>query len=184
MGKLIYMPLCSLDGYVEDASGRFDWAAPDEEVHAFVNDRMRGASLHLYGRRMYETMKFWEATPPADEPAPIRDFAALWQAAEKVVYSRTLQEVASRRTRLERDFVPDAVRKLVAAAPGDVGIGGAELAGRALAAGLVGEVHLYLAPVMVGGGKRVLPSGVRVDLKLLEERRFTGGMVFVRYAVR
>jgi dihydrofolate reductase len=183
VGTLIYMPLCSLDGYVEDAGGRFDWAAPDEEVHAFVNDRMRGASLHLYGRRMYETMKFWEATLPANEPAPIRDFAAIWQAAEKIVYSRTLKEVASRRTRLEREFAPDVVRRLVAEAPGDVGIGGAELAGRALAAGLVNELHLYLAPVVVGGGKRVLPEGVRVELRLLEERRFTGGMVFVRYAV-
>jgi dihydrofolate reductase len=162
----------------------FDWAVPDEEVHAFINDRVQAATIHLYGRRMYDAMKGWEAAPSTGAPAATRDFAAIWQAADKVVYSRTLENIETTRTRLERDFVPDAVRQLKARADRDLLVGGAELAGHAFAAGLVDEVHLYLAPIMVGGGKRALPDGVRLELELADERRFARGMAYVRYRRR
>jgi dihydrofolate reductase len=184
MAKLIYSALTSLDGYIEDADGRFDWARPDPEVHAFINERLQAVPIHMYGRRMYEVMKVWEAPQPPDAPATMRDFAASWQAADKVVYSRTLAAVETERTRIVRDFVPAAVRQLKARAQGDLLVGGAELAGRALAAGLVDEVHLYLAQIIVGGGKRALPDGVRLELALVDERRFAGGMVYLRYARR
>jgi dihydrofolate reductase len=176
---LIYAMIASLDGYVEDESGRFDWAAPDEEVHAFVNELERPIGTYLYGRRMYETMVAWETMD--DEHPVMRDFAELWRAAEKIVYSRSLESASSARTRVERDFDAAAVRQLKESAQGDIGIGGPELAGQAIAAGLVDECHLIVVPVLVGGGKRALPDGVRADLELLDERRFAGGAVYLRY---
>ena len=182
MAKLIYSAITSLDGYVEDARGGFDWAAPDAEVHAFVNDLERPVGTYLYGRRMYETMVFWETAGAGAELREVsRDFAQIWQAAEKVVYSRTLEAASSARTRIERDFDPDAIRELKAAADSDLSVGGAELAAQALRAGLVDEIQLLVAPAVVGGGKRALPDGVHVKLELLDERRFGGGMVYVRY---
>jgi dihydrofolate reductase len=174
--------IASLDGYIEDESGRFDWAAPDEEVHSFANDLERPVGTHLYGRRMYETMVYWEtAHTVADQPPYILDFAEIWQAADKVVYSRTLDAPSSARTRIERDFEPEAIRDLKAASDRDVTVGGPELAAQAIRAGLVDELHVFLAPVVVGGGKLALPDGVRVTLELLDERRFGSGMVYLRY---
>jgi dihydrofolate reductase len=184
MGKLIYSAITSLDGYVEDTAGKFEWAAPDEEVHAFVNDLERPIATYLYGRRMYDTMVFWEtADTRSDEPAVFRDFAEIWQAAEKIVYARTLQAASSARTRIERDFSPEAIRQLKSASGSDMTIGGSELAGQALAAGLVDECQLFLNPVMVGGGKRALPDHVRAALELVNERRFKNGVVYVHYRV-
>jgi dihydrofolate reductase len=184
MAKLVYAALASLDGYVEDAEGGFDWAAPDHEVHAFVNELERPIGTYLYGRRMYETMVFWETVrPDADEPAVFLDYAELWRAAEKVVYSRTLQTASSDRTRIEREFDPASVRQLKQASATDVSIGGAELAGQAFAAGLVDECHLFLCPVVIGGGKRALPDNVRAQLELLDERRFGSGVVHLHYRV-
>jgi len=176
---LIYAMIASLDGYVEDGSGRFDWAAPDEEVHAFVNELERPIGTYLYGRRMYETMVAWETMD--NEHPVMRDFAELWRAAEKIVYSRSLESASSARTRVEHDFDAGAVRRLKEAAQADIGIGGPELAGQAIAAGLVDECHLIVVPVLVGGGKRAFPDGVRVDLELLDERSFAGGAVYLRY---
>ena len=182
--KLIYAAIASLDGYVEDEEGRFDWAAPDDEVHAFVNDLERPIGTYLYGRRMYETMVFWETvSTEADEPAVFRDYAGIWRAAEKIVYSRTLQTVSSARTRIEREFDRDAVRRLKQSSGADIAIGGAELAGHAIGAGLVDECHLFLCPIVVGGGKRALPDNVRAQLELLDERRFRNGVVHLRYRV-
>jgi dihydrofolate reductase len=184
MPKLIYAAIASLDGYIEDAEGRADWAMPDEEVHAVANDLERPIGTHLYGRRMYETMVFWEtASGEADEPSVFRDYAELWRATEKIVYSRTLRTPSSARTRIEREFEPDAVRQLKRSATADIAIGGAELAGRAIAAGLVDECHLFLCPIVVGGGKRVLPDDVRTPLELLDERRFGNGFVHLHYRV-
>ena len=170
MAKLIYSAIASLDGYVADHNGNFDWAAPDEEVHAFVNDLERSIGSYLYGRRMYETMLAWETMPLDDQPALMRDFAEIWRAADKIVYSKTLSSVSSARTRLERDFDPDAVGRLKAAAGSDLTVGGPELAAQAIRAGLVDEYHLFLTPVVVGGGNRALPDGVRLQLELLDER--------------
>jgi dihydrofolate reductase len=179
VGRLIYSAMASLDGYVEDEHGKFDWAAPDEEVHAFANDLERTVGTHLYGRRMYETMVFWE-TVTDDEPV-MRDYAEGWRAADKIVFSTTLAEPSSERTRIERDFDPDAVRELKQAADRDLSVGGAERAAVAIGAGLVDEIGLFLNPVIVGGGKSAWPAGVRADLELLEERRFEGGVVYLRY---
>ena len=185
MAKLIYSAIGSLDGFVEDASGKFDWAAPDDEVHAFVNELERPIGTYLYGRRMYETMVFWEtADPDGDWPAVAREFAAIWQAAEKIVYSRTLETVSSARTRIERELAPDAIERMKQSSESDIGIGGAELAGQAIAAGLVDELQLLLVPVLVGGGKRALPNDVRAQLEMLDERRFQSGAVFLRYRAR
>lgn len=184
MAKLVYAAIASLDGYVADADGKFDWSTPDEEVHAFVNELERPIGTYLYGRRIYEVMVAWEqAEDFIGDSAAMRDFAAIWLAAEKVVYSRTLTEASSARTRIEPEFDPEAVRGLKASASADLSVGGPELAGQALAAGLVDEVHLLLAPVVVGGGNRALPDGVRADLELLGERRFTNGVVYLRYGV-
>ena len=184
MAKLIYAAIASLDGYVEDADGRFDWGRPDEEVHAYVNDLERPIGTYLYGRRMYETMVFWEtAVGEADEPAEFSDYAEIWRAAEKVVYSRTLETTASARTRIEREFEPDAVRQLKQASGPDIAVGGATLAGQAIGAGLVDECHLFLCPIVVGGGKRALPDDVRAPLELLGERRFRNGFVHLHYRV-
>jgi len=185
MAKLIYSAIGSLDGYVEDEQGSFDWAAPDEEVHAFVNDLERPIGTYLYGRRMYETMVFWDsASTSGDQPAATRDFAQIWQAAEKIVYSRTIQTLSSARTRIERDFDPAAIGRLKESSDGDISVGGAELAGRAIAAGPVDECHLFLCPIVVGGGKRALPDDVRAELELLAERRFRSGVVHLHYRVR
>ena len=183
MAKLIYQAIASLDGYVEDDAGNFDWAAPDREVHAFINDLERPIGTYLYGRRMYETMVFWETVSTGTEPVVSRDFAEIWRAAEKVVYSRTLETVSSARTRIERDLDPDAVRRLKETAKADITIGGADLAGQALALGLVDECHLFLGPIVVGGGKHALPDGLRAQLELLGERRFRNGVVHLRYRV-
>jgi dihydrofolate reductase len=182
MAKLIYSAIASLDGYVADEDGKFDWAAPDEEVHAFVNDLERPVGTYLYGRRMYEVMAVWETI---DDPAPVmRDYAEIWRAADKVVYSKTLDAVPTPRTRLERDFDPDAVRRMKATAQSDISVGGPELAAQAIAAGLVDELHLFVTPVVVGRGKRSLPNNVRVNLELLDERRFGDGGVHLHYGVR
>jgi len=185
MAKLLYATISSLDGYVADENGKFDWAEPDEEVHAFVNDLERSAGTHLYGRRLYEVLLAWETMDERpDQPQVILDFAEIWQAADKIVYSRTLEAVSSARTRIEREFDPEAVRKLKATSEHDLLIGGPELAAHAVRAGLVDEYHLFLAPVLVGGGKRALPDGVRVDLELLDERRFASGFIYPRYGTR
>ena len=182
MAKLIYSVIASLDGYVADEDGNFDWAAPDEEVHQFVNDLLRPVGTYLLGRRMYEVMGYWEtADTVPDQPAHMVDFARVWQDADKVVYSRTLGEPSTARTRVERDFDPDAVRRLKAAADRDLTVGGPALAAQALAAGLVDECRLFLAPILVGGGTRAFPDKLRVPLELLEERRFGNGTVYVRY---
>ena len=184
MARLIYAALSSLDGYVADSQGNFDWAAPDEEVHAFVNDLERPVGTYLYGRRMYQTMAAWESPEMLADPSPVvRDFAQVWQAADKVVYSTTLDSVASARTRIEPAFDPDAVRAMTAAADRDLSIGGPHLAAQALRAGLVDECHLFLHPIAVGGGTRALPDGVRIGLELLDERRFGSGVVHLHYRV-
>jgi dihydrofolate reductase len=183
--KLIYSTIASLDGYVADADGNFDWAAPDEEVHGFVNDLERTVGTYLYGRRMYETMAVWETMQAQPDLEPVMaDFAGLWRAADKIVYSTTLEEVSSERTRIERAFDPEAVRRLKATAERDIGVAGPGLAAAAIAAGLVDELHLLIAPAVVGGGNRSLPDGVRLDLELLEEHRFDSGVVFLHYDCR
>jgi dihydrofolate reductase len=181
MARLIYSAITSLDGYVADAEGRFDWAEPDGEVHAFVNELERPVGVYLLGRRLYEVMRAWETLPLAGEPPYIRDFAELWRAAEKVVYSKTLESVSSARTRIERDFDPDAIRRLKAAAARDLAVGGPGLAAHAFGAELVDECHLFVAPIVVGGGTRVVPDGVRLELELTDERRFANGMVYLSY---
>ena len=184
MAKLIYSALTSLDGYLADEEGNFDWAMPDEEVHTFINDLERPVGTHLYGRRMYETMVYWEtAHTVADHPVE-QDFAEIWRAAEKVVYSKTLETVSSARTRIERAFDPDAIRQVKASAERDISVGGPDLASQAFGAGLVDECHLFLAPIVIGGGKRALPEGVRVVLELLDERRFGNGMVYIHYRTK
>ena len=182
MARLVYAAIASLDGYVADEAGRWDWSMPDAEVHAAVNDLTRSAGTHLYGRRMYDVLVAWETIE--DDAPEIRDYAELWRAADKVVYSRTLTEPRSARTRIERQFDPEAVRRMKAEAERDLTVSGPELAGRAFAAGLVDDCHLFLSPVVVGGGKAALPRGVRVDLELLDERRFGNGTVHVRYGTR
>ncbi|MEO7663680.1 MAG: dihydrofolate reductase family protein [Candidatus Limnocylindrales bacterium] len=184
MPGLSYASLTSLDGYFVDADGRFDFAEPDAEVHAFANDLERSFGTHLYGRRLYEVMAWWESIDPSgDDPPEIRDFAAIWQAADKVVFSRSLAAVASARTRIERTFDADAIRRLVTTADRPVTIGGAELAAVALRAGLVDELHQFVNPVIVGGGRRWLPDGLELPLRLMDERRFGNGVVYMHYAV-
>jgi dihydrofolate reductase len=182
MAKLIYSAITSLDGYVADEDGNFDWAAPDEEVHTFVNDVERPVGTYLYGRRMYETMVAWETAHTfADQRPVMQDFAEIWQAADKIVYSKTLEAVSSVRTRIERDFDPEAVRQLKARAGRDITVGGPDLAAQAINAGLVDECHLFLTPIVVGGGKQSLPDNVRLKLELLDERRFGNGVVHLHY---
>jgi len=183
MGKLIYSAIASLDGYVADKDGKFDWAAPDAALHTAVNELERPIGTQLYGRGMYETMVFWETARTIDQPAFVHDFAQIWHSAEKVVYSATLETVSSAKTRIERRFDPEAVRQLKAAAPRDISMGGPTLAGRAFEAGLIDEFHLFVVPIVVGGGKRALPDNVRVRLQLLNERRFDSGVVHLHYRV-
>jgi dihydrofolate reductase len=184
MAKLIYAAITSLDGYTEDDEGNFDWSAPDEEVHAFVNDLERPIGTYLYGRRMYDVMSVWETMgdDPDEHPVAV-DFASIWRAADKVVYSRTLTQASTPRTRIEPDFDPDTVAELKATAEADITVGGAELAGQAIAAGLVDEIHQFLSPVVVGGGKHFLPAHVRLQLDLTDLHRFGNGVVHLQYLV-
>jgi dihydrofolate reductase len=183
VGRLIYAAIASLDGYVADADGNFDWSMPDPDVHRAVNDIERSVGTALYGRRMYEVLVWWETLDTTGEADYIVDFAELWRAADKVVYSRTLEAVASARTRIEREFDPEAVRRMKSEREKDLSIGGPGLAAEALCAGLVDEIHLFLSPVIVGGGTPALPDGVRIDLELLDERRFANGVVHAHYRV-
>jgi dihydrofolate reductase len=182
MAKLIYSAITSVDGYVADKDGNFDWAAPDEEVHAYVNDLERQVGTYLYGRRMYEVMVYWETA--ADQSPVEQDYTRIWQAADKVVYSKTLRTPSSERTVIERYFNPAAVRRLVDAAQRDVSVSGPGLAGQAIEAGLVDECHLFVNPVVVGGGNPSLPSNIRLDLELLDEHRFRSGVIHLHYRVR
>ena len=185
MAKLIYSAITSLDGYVADENGDFDWLEPDPEVHAFVNDLERSVGTYLYGRRMYDVMVAWETMHlQPDQPPVMRDYTQLWQAADKVVYSRTLTTASSARTRIEREFDTAAVRALVADSSRDVSVGGPGLAGQAIAAGLVEEYHLFVLPVVMGGGTAALPDGVHLELELLSERRFDSGVVHLHYRTR
>jgi len=184
MARLIYSMLTSLDGYTEDEHGDFGWGAPEEEVHSYVNELASSLGTYLYGRRMYETMVYWEtAHTIPDQPQGLLDWARQWQAAQKIVYSRTLTEPRSVRTRIEREFDPDAVRRLKTSAEHDITVDGPELAAQAIVAGLVDEIQMIVCPVVVGGGKRFFPDGVRLNLKLVEERRFGNGVVVLRYTV-
>jgi dihydrofolate reductase len=185
MAHLIYSVIASLDSYIEDMDGKFDWSEPDEEVHQYINDLERSAGTYLYGRRLYETMMVWETDPNLAAGSPIyQDFAEIWQAADKIIYSRTLEHVSTRKTRLERVFDPEVVRQMKAATEQDILVGGPNLAAHAFKAGLIDEVNLFLTPVLVGGGKPALPSNIRLELELLEERRFRSGMVHLRYQTR
>ncbi|GGH92814.1 dihydrofolate reductase family protein [Arthrobacter liuii] len=181
MAQLIYSGLMSLDGYTADTNGKFNWAAPDEEVHAFVNDLERDVGTFLLGRRMYEVLSVWETMGTEEDPPVIQDYARIWQAAEKVVFSASLDDAPAPRTRLERQFVPAEIRELKATTEGKISIGGPTLAGHALKAGLVDECQLFINPVTVGGGLRFLPDGLDARLELLEERRFGNGVVYLRY---
>jgi dihydrofolate reductase len=181
MAKLIYTAITSLDLFHEDAGGRFEWAAPDAEVHAFVNDLERPLGTHLYGRRMYDVLKVWQDMQ--DDAPVMKDFAEIWRAADKVVYSRTLEEPSTPRTRIEREFDPDAVRALKRSTDRDIAIGGPEIAAEALRAGLVDEIDLLLNPVIIGNGTRALPDGMRKGLELRSERRFASGVVHLHYDV-
>ncbi len=185
MAKLIYSAITSLDGYVADDAGNFDWAAPDEEVHTFVNDLEGPVGTYLFGRRMYETMVYWETAHTLAGQSPVaREFSAMWQAADKIVYSTTLTAPSSARTRIERFFDPEAVRQLKASDDHDITVGGPGLAAHAIKAGLVDEWQLFLAPVVVGGGTPCLPRDIRVQLELLNHRRFGSGFVFLQYRAR
>jgi dihydrofolate reductase len=182
MAKLIYSAITSLDGYVADRDGNFDWSVPDEEVHAFVNDLERRAGTYLYGRRMYQVMVAWESMPTGpDQRAVMAEYAAIWRAADKVVYSTTLESVGSARTRMERRFDVDAIRKLKAAATSDITVGGPDLAAQALKSGLVDECHQFVSPMIVGGGQPSLPDDLRLQLELLDEHRFANGVVHLHY---
>lgn len=185
MAHLIYTANLSLDGFAEDRDGKFDWLAPTEEYFRFITNLVRQAGTYLYGRRMYESMMVWETDPDLAAESPLRrDFAEMWQAANKIVYSKTLETVSTRKTQLERSFDPETIRNLKAAVEQDILIGGAELAAHAFRSGLVDECHLFLLPIIVGGGKRSLPDNVRLELELLDERRFGSGVVFLRYRTR
>lgn len=184
MAKLIYSAITSLDEYVADERGKFDWAAPSAEVHAFVNDLERRIGTYLYGRRMYEVMKYWETAPTTGSGTrEMLDYAKIWKAAEKVVYSTSLESVTTAKTRIERRFDAEAVRRMKAEASRDLSVGGPHLAAEALGAGLVDEIHLFLTPVILGGGNRALPDGVRTGLELLDQRRFENGVVHLHYRV-
>jgi dihydrofolate reductase len=182
MAKLIFLMITSLDGYIEDEDGKFDWGRPDEEVSSFVNDVVRPVGTHLYGRRMYETMVYWETVQAlADEPPSVRDFTELWQAADKIVYSNSLETVSSAKTRIERTFDPKVIREMKSSQERDITVSGPNLAAQAFKAGLVDECQLLLTPIVLGGGKPSLPKNVRLDLDLLSERRFRSGVVFLHY---
>jgi dihydrofolate reductase len=182
MAKLIYSAITSLDGYIEDGEGNFDWGAPDEEVHSFINELERPVGTYLYGRRMYETMVYWETVQAfADQPPCVQDFTVLWRAADKIVYSKSLETVSSAKTRIEREFDPRAIQEMKAVREHDITVGGPNLAAQAFNAGIVDECQLFLTPIVVGGGKRSLPINIRLELELLSERRFRSGVVFLHY---
>jgi dihydrofolate reductase len=185
MASLIYTTIASLDGYIADEDGKFDWAEPDEEVHTFLNDLERPVGTYLLGRRMYEVLTYWEDPPALDEQPPfVREFAEIWQTADKVVYSSTLDAVSTARTRIERHFDPVAIRQVKAQSERDITVGGPDLAAQAIRAGLVDEYHIFVAPVVVGGGTRYMPDNARIELELLDERRFGNGTVFLHYRAR
>jgi dihydrofolate reductase len=182
MAKLIYISNVSVDGYIEDEHGSFDWTEPDDAVFAFITDLVRSVGTYLYGRRLYETMAVWETDPAlAAQSELMADFANVWQASDKVVYSTTLEAASTAKTRLERSFDPDSVRGMKASATSDLTVGGANVAAHAFEAGLVDECQLFIWPVLVGGGKPALPSDTRAELELLDERRFSNGVMYVRY---
>ena len=181
MAKLIYTGLMSLDGYIADKNGNFDWAEPDEEVHSFVNELARDLGTYLYGRRIYEVMAVWQTLPTHDQPSFIADFANIWRAADKVVYSRTLKTASTPRTHIEQHFEAESVQRLKASAARDLAVGGPTLAAHAFKAGLVDVCHLFIAPIMVGDGNRAFPSDIRLELALQDERRFRNGMVYLHY---
>jgi len=182
VAKLIYSAIASLDGYVADESGNFEWAAPGEDVHRFVNDLERDVGTYLYGRRMYEVMATWEtADALPEQTAATADFAKIWQAADKIVYSKTLAAPSTARTRIERKFDREAVRRLKESAGRDLSVGGPNLAAQALEAGLVDELQLFITPLLVGGGTKALPDRLRLELELLEESRFDSGVVYLHY---
>ena len=184
MGKLRYMAITSLDGYIADEQGSFDWAQPDDAVHSFVNDLERGVGTYLYGRRMYEVMRYWETAPTDDAQASfLADYATIWQGADKIVYSTSLPDASTARTKLERRFDPEAVRAMKGEADRDLSIGGPGLAGEALRAGIVDEIRRCIVPAVVGGGTAFLPDHLRLDLDLLDERRFPNGTVYVAYRI-
>jgi dihydrofolate reductase len=185
MAKLIYSAISSLDGYVADAEGNFDWSMPDEEVHRFVNALERPIGTYLYGRRLYEVMRYWDTAPTGNgEPSAEQEYAQIWQAAEKIIYSTSLESVSTARTRIERDFDPEAIERMKTTAAVDIAVGGATLAAQALGMGLVDECHFFLSPVVVGGGTAALPDNVRIDLELLDERRFGNGVVHLQYRIK
>ncbi len=184
MAKLIYSAIASLDGYIADEEGKFDWAEPDEDVHTFINDLERPIGTYLLGRRLYEVLNYWETIDLAGQPPFIQDFAGIWRAVNKIVYSKTLETASSARTRIERAFDPRAVRQMKDAADRDLTVGGPDLAAHAFEAGLVDELHLFVAPIVVGGGKQSLPDNARLELELLDERRFRNGMVHLHYHVK
>lgn len=184
MAKLIYVTNVSLDFYIEDEHGSFNWSAAGDDFFAFITDLMRPIGTHLYGRRLYETMAVWETDPALGAQSELaRDFAAVWQAADKVVYSTTRDAVSTARTRLEHSFDPDSVRDMKASTTSDLFVGGAQLAAQALEADLVDECHLFVRPIVLGGGKPALPGGSRVDLELLDDRRLSNGVVYLRYRI-
>ena len=185
MAHLIYTTNMSLDGYIEDRDGKFDWTDPSDEVFKFITNLIRADGTHLYGRRTYEYMMVWETDPNLAGQSPLlRDFAQVWQAAGKIVYSRTLEAVSTRKTKIERNFDPEAIRRLKESVEQDIHIGGAELAAQAFRAGLIDECHLFIKPIILGGGKAALPANVRLVLELLDERRFSNGEVYLRYRTR
>ena len=181
MAKLIYSVISSLDGYIADKNGSFDWAEPDEEVHALVNNLERPVGTYLYGRRMYEVMAAWETMQSHDQPPFITEYADIWRAADKIVYSTTLESIFTARTRLERDFNPETVHPMIASAAGDISVSGPTLAAHAFRAGLIDECRLFVVPIIVGDGQSAFPRDIRLELLLQDERRFTNGMVYLRY---
>jgi dihydrofolate reductase len=184
MARLICSGIVSLDGYTADADGHFDWSMPDEEVHSFINDLERPIGTYLYGRRLYQVMLAWEdASAFDDQPQFVRDYALLWKAADKIVFSTTLDAASSARTSIQRAFDPAVIGRLKETADRDISVGGADLAGQALRGGLVDELRLFISPVIVGGGKALIPDDVRLNLELLDERRFDNGVVYLRYRV-
>jgi dihydrofolate reductase len=185
MAKLIYAAISSLDGYVADSEGNFDWSMPSEEVHRFVNNLERRIGTYLYGRRMYEVMRYWETASTGNgEPSAGQEFAKMWQATDKIIYSRSLENVFTARTKLEREFDPAVIRRMKADASRDIAVSGPTIAGQAMKLGLVDECHLFLSPIVVGGGTPALPDNVRIQLELLDERRFGNGVVHLHYRVR
>jgi dihydrofolate reductase len=181
VARLVYSAICSLDGFVADENGNFDWAAPDQEVHEYVNDLERGIGTYLYGRRMYDVMREWQTMDVSSAPAFVREYAEIWRGADKIVYSRSLEEVSTPLTRLESEFDPAEVGRLKDSAPSELSVGGPTLAAEALRAGLVDDLHLFVVPHLVGGGTRALPAGIRRLLRLESERRFANGTVHLHY---